>query len=303
MPRTPQTVVVLNPTSGSASHGPAVRGRAAALGYGLRETGPGTDAAALARAAAEAGASTVVAAGGDGTVNEVVRGLHSAEALDSVSLGVLPVGTGNNFAKQLGVTDLDAGFRVLRTGRRRRIDLGLADGRPFVNSCIAGLTADASSETSVALKRRLGVLAYLVTTLRSVSTFESLRLTVRVDGPGTEPAWVGDALAVLVGNGRRFTPRRRRQADMEDGLFDVTVIRDVPVFHLMSDTLIERLLGRESTYVDRFRTPALTIEGHNPEATRFSLEGEIIQQRTLSIRNCTRTLPVLVGDAYTPAPE
>jgi len=291
-----ETVVVLNPQSGSASHGAAVRGRAAALGYALLETSADRDAVALSAAAVQRGASTVVAAGGDGTVNEVVRGIHRAGALDRVTLGVVPAGTGNNFAKQLGIPDIDSAFAAVDGDTRRRIDVGQADGHVFVNSCVAGLTADSSSRTSPAMKRRLGVLAYVVTTLRTVPDFESLRLTVTVDDHrGAGPEWSGDALGVLVGNARRFVPGTDARADVSDGLFDVTVIEDVPVLSLMSEALVERLLGRESTYIDRFQARSLSIRVHDPSSVRFSLDGEILTRRRVRVRNRPRALSVAVG--------
>jgi YegS/Rv2252/BmrU family lipid kinase len=299
--RSTDTVVVLNPESGSGSHGAVVRRHAASLGYSVVETGPDSDTITVARRAASEGVSTLVAAGGDGTVNEVVSGIDRADAMDRVTLGVVPVGTGNNFAKQLGITDLDTAFEVLRSGERRRIDLGEANGYLFVNSCVAGLTAESSSRTSPALKQRLGVLAYVVTTLQSVSEFESLRLTVAIDGRET-PVWTGDALGVLVGNARRFLPAGRSQANVEDGLFDITVIEDVPVLSLMSEAIAEQLFGRQSSYVERFRAPSLTITVHNPSAVRFSLDGEIVQERTLSVRTRPRALSVAVGETYTPNP-
>ncbi len=299
-----ETVVVLNPESGSGSHGAAVRQRANGLGYTVVETETDGDAVALAAAAAERGVETLVAAGGDGTVNEVVRGIRRVDAFDRVSLGVVPVGTGNNFAKQIGVTDVATAFAVVESGERRRLDLGQANGHLFVNSCVAGLTADSSSRTSPAMKQRLGVLAYVVTTLRTVSDFESLRLTVAIDGrEQAAPAWTGDALSVLIGNARQFGPNRTAPANVEDGLFDVAVIEDVPVLSLMSDAVVERLLGRDSAYITRFRARSLAIEVHNPSSVRFSLDGEIIQERRLTFETLPRTLSVAVGDRYTPPPE
>lgn len=301
--RSTETVVVLNPESGSGTHSRTVRKRADALGYRLVDTGTDGDAVALAAAAADRGVETLVAAGGDGTVNEVVQGIHRADAFDRVTLGVVPVGTGNNFAKQLGIADADTAFDVLESGMRRRLDLGKANGHLFVNSCVAGLTADSSSRTSPAMKQRLGVLAYVVTTLRTVSDFESLRLSVAIEGQERAAKWTGDALGVLIGNARRFGPRKRGPADVEDGLFDVAVIEAVPVRSLVSDAVVERLLGRDSAYVTRFRASSLSIEVHNPSSVRFSLDGEIIQERRLSLENLPRTLSVAVGQRYRPVPR
>jgi len=299
-----ETVVVLNPESGGASHGATVRRRADELGYTLVATDTDGDAVALATAAAQRGADVLVAAGGDGTVNEVVRGIGRADAFDRVTLGVVPVGTGNNFAKQLGIADPDTAFEVVESGERRRLDLGRANGHLFVNSCIAGLTADSSSRTSPAMKQRLGMLAYVVTTLRTVSDFESLRLSVAIDGwERSEPVWTGDALGVLIGNARQFGPGKHGPADAEDGLFDVAVIEDVPVLSLMSDAVVERLFGRDSAYITRFQACSLSVEVHNPSSVRFSLDGEIIQERRLDFENVPQTLSVAVGEQYTPVPQ
>jgi len=144
----------------------------------------------------------------------------------------------------------------------------------------------------------------VITTLRSVSTFESLRLTIDSGENGAETVgWTGEALIVLIGNGRRFTIDGSSQANMEDGLFDAAVIKDVSALDLMEETLAERLLSSSPADIVRSRTSSLTITVHNPEAIRFSLDGEIIQQRELSLDVRPRTLSVAVGDAYDPAPD
>lgn len=297
------TVLIYNPQSGSGNHGDTVRSQVMADDYAIEETESAGDAISLAEAAAETGYDTIVAAGGDGTVNEVVRGIDRAGALGDVTLGVLPLGTGNNFAQQLGITDLDTGFDVLATGERRRIDLGQASDRPFANSCVAGLTAESSSETSAAMKERLGVLAYVVTGLRSMSEFESLRLTIDPADGSQTAAWAGEAVCVLVGNGRRFTATGGEQADMEDGLLDIVVIKDVSAFDLMSDRISERLLGSDSEHIVRSQASSLVITNHDASAIRFSLDGEIIRHRELSLAVRPDTLSVAVGDGYDPDPE
>lgn len=298
-----ETLVILNPNSGDGAHTDTVRQWAELEGYALEETKSAGDSITIARNTAESGVTSLIAAGGDGTVNEVVRGIDQADAFDSVELGILPLGTGNNFARQLGITGVDDAFEIIEHGDRRHIDLGQAGDRPFVNSCVAGLTADASSQTSAELKDQLGVLAYVITTLRSVSDFESLKLTVDITaGDDGTSAWTGEALSVLVGNGRRFTPGQGTQADMEDGRFDVTVIEDVSALNLMGEAVMERLFGRDSTNVVRTQTPALSIRVHHPEAVRFSLDGEIIKHRSLSLKTRPATLTVAVGDPYDPEP-
>lgn len=295
--------VVLNPESGTANHGPAVRTAAADYGYTVRETEKPDDAVALAAAAVEAGGTFIVAAGGDGTFNEVVRGIETADALDSVTVGVVPCGTGNNAAANLGITGIEQAFRVFEDGERRWVDLGFADDRPFINSCVGGLTAEASAATSVALKRRFGTAAYLLSTLRTVRNFDSIRATVEMyDDPDTAPVWTGEAVGVLIGNARRFPPGGSRQANMEDGRFDVTLVRDRGSVGLLKTATAERLFNRESRWTDRYTVAAIDIAVDDGPVA-FSLDGEIIHRRRLALRVRPRSLRVAVGEGYEPTPR
>jgi len=295
--------VVLNPESGTGSHAPAVRTLAVDYGYTVRETERPGDAIDHAAAAVEAGSTFVAAAGGDGTLNEVVRGIEAADALDRVTVGIVPCGTGNNVAANLGITGIDHAFEVFEGGKRRWVDLAFADGRPFVNSCVGGLTAEASAATSVALKRRFGTAAYLLSTLRTVRNFDSIRVTVEMyDDPDTSPVWTGDAVGVLIGNARRFPPSGSEQADVEDGRFDVTLVRDRGSVGLLRAVTAERLFNRESQWTARYTVSRIDITvGDGPVA--FSLDGEIIRRRQLSLHIRPRALRVAVGDAYGPTPE
>lgn len=296
-------VVILNPTSCSDQDFDLVRKHVELKGYGLKVTGEAGDAIRYARDAANDGSSTLVAAGGDGTVNEVISGIHKAGAFDRVSLGVIPLGTGNNFAKNIGVGDIQSSFRVLEEGEPRRIDVGSADSRLFVNSFVAGLTADSSSETSRDMKNRLGVLAYVLTTLRSLSEFQPFHLAVELNDSAGMIAWAGEAICVLVGNGRRFTARGSTQANMEDGLFEVVVIEGVPALDLMSETVVDQLFELGSSHVIRFRSSDLSISIRKPESIRFSLDGEIIERGEITLQIRPRILEVFVGPSYTPDPD
>lgn len=297
-------VVIFNPVGGNAHHRDSIHARATELGYRVEVTEAAGDAVVFAREAAEAGVEVLVSAGGDGTLNEVVRGIAQADALDRVTLGVLPTGTGNNFAQNIGITTTEEGFEVLQHGERRTIDLGLADGRPFVNSCVGGLTADASGETTPELKQRLGVLAYVLTTLSAVASFEGLRLKVTARSHGGESSeWSGEAICVLIGNGRQFTTQRGRQANMEDGLFDVLIVEDVPATDLVSDTVVERLFGEESEHIIRLQASVIEVTSEGPDPVNFSLDGEMVQHRTLSLEVQPKTLCVLVGESYEVVPD
>lgn len=325
-----ERVVVLNPASGSADHADRVRELATERGFAVEETEEAGDGVGLAREAAESGADVIAAAGGDGTVNEVVRGIHDAGAFGNVTLGVVPAGTGNNFAGNVGVTGVEQAFEVIDAGRTRRIDLGYATGsmtadategvvrgsqdaeggieagrpgeeRAFVNSCVGGLTAEASGETSSDLKERFGVLAYVLTTLELMRSFDGFELCVERPGGGT--LWEGSAVFVLVGNARRFAPERQHQANVEDGLFDVAIVESMPPAEIIEEAAAYRLFGEESEHVVRLQTPSLEVEVESDEPMSFSFDGEMADYGELFVSVRPRVVELFVGEGYEPNPD
>ncbi len=297
------TLLVVNPKSGRGDHLAPVARHAAERGYGIAFTQAAGHAAELAAAAIGADVEELVAVGGDGTLNEVVRGAYEAGGLEEVTIGVIPAGTGNDFAGNIGIDSIEAGFRALAAGERRRLDLGLADGRPFVNSCIAGITAEASADTSPGMKSRIGVLAYVVTTLRSLSDFEGMPLSVHVAGDeGEGPAWEGSATMVLVGNGRRFTMMGGEQADVEDGLLEVTIVEDASSIELLGDGA-RQLFGDVADRFTRLLAPSVELTVRSSEPANFSLDGEMTTMESLRLTSTPRTVRMPVGEGYEPHPD
>lgn len=291
-------VLVLNPVSGSADHAEQVRNLATDHGFDVRETSESGDAIDFGREAVDA--DLVAVTGGDGTVHEVVRGLYEVGALGSTTVGIVPAGTGNNFASNIGIESIEHGFEVLETGDVRKIDLGVANGRPFVNSVIGGLTADASLETSSGMKDSLGVLAYIVNTIQMVAEFEGLGLTIETVA-GNE-SWYGEAAFVLVGNGRRFPVEGQTQANMEDGQFEITIIEDRPTGKLVSEATIRRLLGTDTENITRLKTSALSVSIREDVPNTFSLDGEMLSACELDIETEPKALSIRVGEGYDPTP-
>ncbi|WP_254840451.1 diacylglycerol/lipid kinase family protein [Natronomonas marina] len=296
-------VVVLNPKSGSEDHAEDVYDLADEHGFLVRETEEAGDAIRLAGDAAAAGADFVAAAGGDGTLNEVVNGLHGAEALDDVTVGVVPAGTGNNFASNVGVEGLEHAFEVFESGERRDIDVGVAAGRAFVNSCVGGITAEASAATTPDSKRNLGVMAYVLNTVKRAVSYESLSLTVETDDAHSR-TWSGEAAFVLVGNGRRFPVEGDTQANMEDGLFEVTIVEDGPTVDVVGEAALERLFGDSGDHIYRLATPGLTVRSaDDDDPVSFSLDGEMITSHETAIETLPGRLTMPVGEAYDPDPD
>ncbi len=190
----------------------------------VRQKQGGGHATELAREAVAEGFDVVVADGGDGTVGEVVDGVVGTD----VAVGVLPGGTANLWAKEIGVSsDLAEAALQLVAAQRRRIDVGHVTingkkGQHFLLMAGLGLDAAVVSKLNKGLKKRIGMLAYLPAIGRALP--QSAPFPVRVDLDGV--AWQGDVLQIVVGNTRRYasvtsvTP----EALIDDGRLDVALL-------------------------------------------------------------------------------
>lgn len=175
----------------------------------------------LAREAVRAGMEMVVAAGGDGTVNDVIQEL----AGHSTALGVLPLGTVNVWARETGIPlSLPDAARVLLYGVRRRVDLGRADNRYFLMMAGIGFDAEVARRVEQSLLKRIGLklLDYLTTVGVLGVTQKPVRVRFRREGKGREVS----ALMLIVGNTRLYGGALTftRHAVADDGLLDVVVV-------------------------------------------------------------------------------
>ncbi len=224
------TCVIFNPTA-RGDKARRFRSRLAGLGPGIQlipTAGPDT-APGQAAAAVEAGCTTLVAAGGDGTVNQVLNGLVAArDGLAKARLAVLPLGTVNVFAKELGIpSDLAGAWRVVQAGRERRIDLPMAESGPegrrerryFAQMAGAGLDSRAIGLVDRELKKKFGALAYVWASLLAM---RGPRPEVTLEAGGRTVT----GHLVCVGNGRFLGGRYPvfPRASMEDGKLDAMVV-------------------------------------------------------------------------------
>jgi len=185
----------------------------------VRETRKPGDAEALAERGIEQGFSTIVAAGGDGTVNEVVNGIGQAD----VAFGVLPVGTMNVFALELGIpNDLKKAWAVIERGEERRIDLPMGNEEYFVQLAGVGLDAEVVRQTTPDFKKALGPVSYVVSLAQVVA--RKPPEIVAIDSAGERHT----GSFVLVGNGRYYGGPwvLFRDAMLDDGLLDVVVFKN-----------------------------------------------------------------------------
>ena len=193
----------------------------------LKPTSCPGDARRLGAEAVREGFETVVAAGGDGTLNEVLNGLADADGFGRTRLGVLPLGTVNVFAKELKLPqDFEGAWAAIRQGRDRLIDAPwasfVAEGRPqrrfFAQLAGAGLDSRAVELVNWELKKRLGYISYLVAGFLALK--ENLPPIEVSNGQETASGQL-----VLVGNGRFYGGRHTMfpQAELSDGILDAVI--------------------------------------------------------------------------------
>lgn len=306
----PTARVILNPTSGA---GRAQR-QAEHIIVGLERRGIEADLVAttapregvrLGLEAARARVDLVIAAGGDGTVHEVANGLLTglAQGIDGPILGVLPVGTGNDFAKLVGpLDDLDRSLDILVEGRLRRFDACVARWGQrehwFVNA--AGTGIDVEVVRQILRKAGRGGNAtgkYLRAVLRALLTYKAIPLRIRMDNDVIER----DAMIIVAANGRSvgggfwLTP----EAEPEDGRFDICVVNEVSFLGALP-VLARVLRGAHTSHgkVEMYRATEVEVQALGPDPLFFQLDGELHEPpdaRALALKVVPGALPVLTG--------
>jgi lipid kinase YegS len=286
-PHSWRPVVVVN---GKVANDEGLRELLAKSGADVRPTWGEDSAESLAREAVELGRTGIVVVGGDGTLHGVVAGLAGATHVPPI--GLLPWGTGNDFARAAGIPldDPQAALDIALRGRPQLLDLGFVDGRPFANVLTAGFGAAATNHTDERLKKLLGSFAYLVTGIVEALTLEPVGARLR--GPGLE--WDGNFVALAIGNGRfagggiPVAPH----AIADDGLLEVSVLTELPSGTELLASLESLSSGGFPALPDRlltWRVPALTLETDRP--VTVNADGEPQSGQRFEIACMPRVLP------------
>src|ERR687890_1786296 len=297
--------VICNPTSGGGAYDPdEIRNELDGLEVDWVQTEGPEDAIGAAEEWRE---GLLLVAGGDGTVNDVVNGLGRAGFPEGITLGILPAGTGNDFAATLAIPDgPELVEEVIRQRRVRTLDVarvrseGVGE-RFFINVATGGLGAEISSANDEKIKKRWGKLSYLRASLEVARNFEVRELTVYVDGRGHQL----EAVNIAVGNcrytggGWPATPK----ANPEDGLLDVVVIETLGVADLLK--LAPAALS-EADYLDSdgvlfARAKEVRVQTQ-PPGLEFTVDGEVIGDEPAEFSVLPQTLKVIVGPDYVPEP-
>ena len=258
-----QALLIINPVSGTSRKEGLEERVAERLGregiaVTTRRTASADDATTFAREAVDKGFDMVLAAGGDGTVNETANALCGT----GVAFGIIPCGSGNGLARHLNIpVDVRAALEIIAEGRTEVCDHGDVNGRNFF--CTFGVGFDAAVSHKFAESKRRGKLTYLSNTFREYITYRPDEYVISANGEViTERAFVVAVCnASQYGNNAYIAP----QASITDGLLDVTIIH---YGNLLSTALVGLDLMNGSIernmLIHAFRASSLTIERKNP---------------------------------------
>ena len=265
----------------------------------LRPTIAPGDGRRLATEAISEGHDTIVAAGGDGTLNEVINGMGDVpDGFTRSRLGILPLGTINVFAKELGLpASYERAWQIIEAGRETRIDLPQAAftraGQParryFAQLAGAGLDSRAIELVDWNLKKKLGPLAYVAAGIKALGEPRSPLTVTSVHGS------VRGEL-VLIGNGRFYGGRLNLfpQADFRDGRLDVTVFPKVnwaTIVRAGWGWLTDEI--HRSAGAQTFQAESFTLTSDRPDIS-FQLDGDNVGHLPVKFSVQRAALRVLV---------
>ncbi|MCT4712362.1 lipid kinase YegS [Enterobacteriaceae bacterium H11S18] len=280
MEKFPESLVILN---GKNANNDILRSAVNIMrdeGYQLhmRVTWESGDAVRYVDEAIALGVDTVIAGGGDGTINEVATALAQRPQENRPALGILPLGTANDFATSVGIpTELDKALQLAMVGRAFDIDLVEVNKKAFfINMATGGFGTKITTETPEKLKAALGGVSYFIHGLLRIDTLKPDRCEIR----GENFSWEGDALVIGIGNGRQAGGGQQLcpQALINDGLLDLRIFTG------------EELLPALLTTLTRPEDNPNIIDGQSswfeitaPHDITFNLDGEPLKGRDFRI--------------------
>ncbi len=292
-----KTVIICNPNAGSMDDHEETRAQLAELSRAeIRFTKEKGDATRFAQEAVKQGAEIVLAAGGDGTLNEVVNGI--APTADHVRLGLIPLGTGNDFARMLELPSSVAEcLEVIRAGNVREIDLVRVTSdqvRYFLNVSAGGFSGTVNDKMTPEIKENWGPLAYLRCAAEALPELRAYRAKLTLDDTDTLEL---DLYNVVVANGRYVAGGTliAPEASIDDGLLDLILIPKNPALDLAL-VAAQIALGKhlDSDGVVFRRAARVAVE--STPGMWFNVDGELVGNEPAVFEVMPKALKFIAGE-------
>lgn len=291
--------VILNPSAGSAGEARALQDALARLGdVTLHTTARAGDAKRLAAQAVREQCDLVIAAGGDGTINEVVNGLSNDWG--QARLGILPLGTGNDFARTIAMpTDVDAALEIIAQGVSRPIDVVCVESdktRYFLNVSTGGFSGLVDEQLTEEMKASWGPLAYLRSAVAALPDLTDYHMTIQLDDEAPQEYLAYNfviANARYVAGGIPIAP----EAQIDDGLVDVIAVpaTSMPRLALIVPAI---LAGRHVGMPDLLFRRARKVRVESRPGMWFNTDGELVGNQPATFTVLPRALQMIVGPDF-----
>ncbi|MEN6358196.1 MAG: diacylglycerol kinase family protein [Armatimonadota bacterium] len=291
-----RSLLIINPISGQ---GKAAREKRKLLDYAsaaahmrtVITSGP-DDAAETAQKAAHDGYDLIIAAGGDGTINQVINGIGDI----GIPLGIVPLGTGNVLAHDLGIPihNTEKALEIIRRGKTRRVDVAKTNTRRFI--LMAGLGFDAAVIDSVSPKVKdvFGTMAYAPAIIEQLVKFTPARFRLTFND---KSVYETEAYAVIAANCGTYAYNFKiaRQAIFDDGLLDIMVFEAgaLTAINLVGqalDTIFQGTIAHPST--SYFRAAKVRVESE--PSVRMQLDGDLHGESGVDIEVVPKALSLIV---------
>ncbi|WP_253383766.1 lipid kinase YegS [unidentified bacterial endosymbiont] len=224
------------------------------------------------------GVKTLISGGGDGTINEIASALVQRNADERPAMGILPLGTANDFATSAGIPDeLEKALQLAIIGKSTAVDIAQVNDKTcFINMATGGFGTRITSETPERLKAALGGVSYLIHGLMRMDTLKPDRCEIH----GENFHWQGDALVIGIGNGRQAGGGQQLcpEALINDGLLELRIFTGDGLLPALFTTLTQpqaspNIIDGQSAW----------FEINAPHGMTFNLDGEPLSGETFRI--------------------
>ncbi|WP_407578650.1 lipid kinase YegS [Citrobacter koseri] len=251
----------------------------------VRVTWEKGDAQRYVDEARQLGVETVIAGGGDGTINEVSAALIQCQGGNVPALGILPLGTANDFATSAGIPEaLDKALKLAIAGNAVAIDIAQVNDKTcFINMATGGFGTRITTETPEKLKAALGGVSYFIHGLMRMDTLKPDRCEIR----GENFHWQGDALVIGIGNGRQAGGGQQLcpGALINDGLLQLRIFTGEELLPALFSTLTQ---PEENPNIVDGASAWFDIQA--PHEITFNLDGEPLSGQEFHIEILPNTL-------------
>ncbi|WP_010168759.1 diacylglycerol/lipid kinase family protein [Candidatus Epulonipiscium viviparus] len=233
----------------------------------------------------------IMISGGDGTINECINGMMKKKIY--APLAILPLGTANDFANTAMIPNtIDDAINLIAKGELRFVDVGQVNDKYFINVCNMGLFSGVSHEIDLVLKKNLGKIAYYVKGIEELQNYDAMDLIIEHDNKVLTNKYV--LVLIFNGKGAGGFSKMAKDADIEDGYFDLVGIKEVDFFDVPL-LFLKVLQGEhlEDDKIDYIKLKHARITCKNPESKFITdIDGEVGPDFPLNISVITKQLRI-----------